>query len=60
MNGNAEPLATECSLCGRGYIPTMKIDIANEPMKDEYRWAHVQCMRDHDRIFMETFGGGDQ
>lgn len=49
------PLADRCSLCGEGYHPNLSIDIADEAMQGEYRWAHDQCGRDHNRIFREAF-----
>jgi hypothetical protein len=58
-------LAGDCSLCGEGYHPHMDIDISATPMergygdtpqKTEYRWCHVQCRRDHGRVFLEAFG----
>jgi len=50
------PLAGHCSLCGDGYHPNAEIDIADEPTKGEYRWAHVLCKDDHTRAFMEALG----
>lgn len=56
-----QPLASRCSLCGEGFHPNVEIDISDEPMvssiteETEYRWSHVQCHRDHGRIFMEAF-----
>ncbi|WP_135666606.1 hypothetical protein [Halorhabdus rudnickae] len=51
----AAPLAPYCSLCGRGYKPTMDVSIADEPREGEYRWVHEQCKRDHDRAFLSSF-----
>jgi len=59
------PLAPHCSLCGDGYHPTLKIDISSDPNENsrtgdlEYRWVHVQCLRDHDRMFLKAFNDND-
>lgn len=52
-----QQLAVRCSLCGSGYHPNLEIEISDEPMESsitgetEYRWMHVQCKRDNDRVF---------
>jgi hypothetical protein len=57
------PLAGYCSLCGGGYHPHLEIKIGNEPTERDgeqvYGWAHRQCMRDHDRAFLQAAKEGD-
>ena len=53
------PLADWCALCGDGYSPSLEISIADEPQDilgdEKYAWSHLQCERDHDRMFLEAF-----
>ena len=60
--GHRHPLADFCALCGEGYHPNAEIMISDEPDESgitgemEFRWSHMQCQLDHERIFLDNFG----